>query len=72
MSSVITLCAAGQRAKHSLIHTQQYVGTLGKGQQAHCPSDNLQQVFPSAHATESLQGTAATERLAELLLSVHI
>lgn len=65
-------CAAGQRAKHCLIYTQQYAGTFGKGQQAHSPSGDLQQVFPSAQATESLQGTAPTERLAGLLLSMHI
>ena len=40
----------------------QYVGTFGSGQQAHSSPGVLQQVLPSAQATESLQGTAATER----------
>lgn len=45
-----------------LTHTHQYVGTSASGQQAHSPCDDLQQVLPSAQATESLQGTAPTER----------
>lgn len=41
------------------------LATFGKGQQAHSPSDDLQQVLPSAQATEALQGTERTERQTE-------
>lgn len=47
-----------------LCHTHAHLndGTLGSGQQAHPSSTNPQQVLPSAHATESLQGRTLTER----------
>lgn len=61
-SNSVQLDGVKHRLPVCMIQTWKCVCTLGKGQQAQSPCVDLQQVFPSAQATESLQGTERTAR----------